>query len=62
METDQEIMYRNLKILARSYSTADFEPLFQVLSEDVSLASMWVLETLHDIEKVKLLSSPQSRR
>ena len=53
METNQEIMYRNLKILAKSYSTADFEPLFPVLSEDVSLTSMWVLETLHGIEKVK---------
>lgn len=53
METDQEIMDRNLKILARCYSTADFEPLFPVLSEDVSLTSMWVLETLRGIEKVK---------
>lgn len=53
METDQEIMDRNLKILAQCYSTADFMPLFPVLSEDVSLTSMWVLETLRGIEKVK---------
>ena len=53
METNQDIMYRNLKILARCYSTADFEPLFPILSEDVSLTSMWVLETLRGIKKVK---------
>ena len=53
MDTNQEIMYRNLTILARCYSTADFEPLFPILSEDVSLTSTWVLETLLGKEKVK---------
>ncbi len=53
MEDNNEIFYKNLKILAECYETGNFDSLFSCLSEDISLDSMWVFETLSGFEKVK---------
>ena len=41
-----------LRVLCKCYSTGDFEPLFPLLSENIELNSMWVLEPLKGKEKV----------
>ena len=53
VNSSNQAMYSSLKTLAQCYSTGNFEPILGLLSDDVTLSSMWVLETLSGYEKVK---------
>ena len=49
----EEAFFYNLKLLAQCYSTGNFEELFPLLSEDITLSSMWVIKPLSGYENVK---------